>query len=340
MNSFMQTIWYQVIKIALYFFLIISGVGVVSIPIFFADKLMKPRKNYVSGLSIGKRLGQLSPTGRTFIACALISIITGIIAAKLDSKETSNEQKKEFAISDSVSKKHFKEVLSLQLNYHDSLGKLDRDQQDFQNRMQNKLLQDSVSRTNYLISISNLKNENLKLQLKDEHRENIRLQSEINSPNLNINYSENNPKMYYDTPRNSICFDIAVENIGKGVADSAKHHFTLIHVNRENKLEIYINTLGAYDETMGKYSNGPTYTFRIADDTMMFNKREHFYIALEVTYLNSFHQKRPPLQEIYNFSKGNIFKPIPLLSDRDIQILREYLIKEKIWQITPSFSLH
>lgn len=146
----------------------------------------------------------LTIIGRIFIACAILSIILGVMLAKFDSIESGYDKKKEVATIDSLHRLRLSEqdvVNKERLDAKDRENKIRDSLSEIRRLFQMKQVEDSVRSVKFLLNSKGFQYEALSLELKLANQEKLLLEKEFNSPriDLNIDASINNPELILDT---------------------------------------------------------------------------------------------------------------------------------------------
>jgi hypothetical protein len=283
---------------------------------------MKPRHKQIRGLAISKRLDRLSSEGRLFIICAIISIVLGIFLAQMDNLETSNEQSLRYKEQDSTTKANFINITDIERKYRDSLEEKDRENNHIQNKFLTTSFNDSISIANGLARESKLENQNLQLQLDSEHKENMRLQQDLNSPTIEepvypIGSHELNPLMTYDSTRHQYTFFAKYLNSGKGDAEGISTRFYFFDIN-DNYMG---HSEGTYEDTSVIIHPDVGNGLMTTQVTVM-----RFYILFEVKYKNHFGRQMPPFIKVYYYDVNYINKDIPLVPRTEAEKIRSIFL--------------
>lgn len=334
----MQSLAYEIIKFLLYILVILSGFVTIVTPTFFNDKMAKSPSNYISGLSLKKRLSILTRIGWLFIGCAIISILLSFTLAKLDSIESSYEQKKEqqkqISTIDSLNSVR---LATQDLINNERLESKDREQilrdslSDVQNKNQVKHVEDSVRSVKLLLNAKSFQYDALSAELKLANQEKLMLEKEFNSPR--IDFSSNvsvNPEFKLDSANDRLIFTVYITNKGKGAAINVHFSFCLIHDNNSNLSFLY-KTNGQHSKTFDTIDENET------TGPMLFLSRDLgksggiYYVALEITYTDILKKQRIPFRKVFNIKNCNIEKPLPIISNNDFDVVSDFLVKNGIW---------
>lgn len=340
----MTDLEYSIILFILYVLLSLSVLGTLIIPIFFNDKIMKPKnkreKDHLGDsflLTFRKRVKGLNFAGKLFIICGITSVIFGWFTSYIEGKLTDKNNEVNFSkilqlklgFQDSIS--NYKDSIhNNELRLKDSINKKNNEIIELQRREQVANVQKSVDNANNKLASKSFQYENLSLKLQSTQKENEVLQKAFNSPIISEYIplaKEKNPSLIFDTLDNRFIYTIAFRNSGKGIAKNIRIKAISIYVVDSSKLIKGEERTGQYLDKYLIMKEGDSYNYII-----FFEKNSSpCLISLVVKYQNSFNEEEYPYRNIYEFDPSLINKQIPKLNKYQKASVEKFLLDNKIW---------
>ncbi|MEO8854324.1 MAG: hypothetical protein ABI359_11115 [Ginsengibacter sp.] len=333
----MTDLEYSITLSFLYLFLSVSVLGTLIIPIFFNDKMMKPKNKKTIDhpgdsfkQTLFKRIERLSFAGKIFILCGIVSVIFGWLASYIQGNQ-----------SDKKNEANFSKILQIKLDAKDSIDKIRAHFQDSMNRKDNEIadltrkeqvagVQKSVDSTNSKLTSKSFQYQNLSLKLQASQKENEELQKSFNSPVITEylpTLKETNPSLTFDSSRNEFVYTVFFTNSGKGIAKNIKIKENTISVDNNNKLTNGVEGNGMYVDKYLTIDAGVTQFYMIYFDKSV----PPSFVCIEIKYENSFNEQRNPFRNIYYFDPNFVNKPIPKLNKYQKSWVEKYLLDNKLW---------